>query len=274
LLPGTAAEPGIALESVHHIMKTVAGAPNLRPAWFFDIREQGEALSDVGTHLVDLAQWTAFPEQAIDYRADIGILEARRWPTTITRPQFRQVTNEPDFPVYLEEFVRGDRLEYFCNNFVHYTLRGVHVTLNVLWNWEAPPGGGDVYLATFRGTRSRSEIRQGVREGYRPELYFVPNEASLRGPVFGALRGKVVALAERYPGIAVEELGEEARIAIPDRHRVGHEAHFAQVTNRFFQYLKSPAAFPAWENPNMLAKYCVSTRGVELSHEQGAPLAH
>ena len=54
-------------------------------------------------------------------------------------------------------------------------------------------------------------------------------------------------------------------MTIPDQYRVGHEAHFAQVTNRFFDYLRHPETFPAWENPNMLAKYSVTTRGVDLS---------
>ena len=61
--------------------------------------------------------------------------------------------------------------------------------------------------------------------------------------------------------------GNEARIAIPDRYRVGHEAHFAQVTNQFFQYLKSPQSMPAWEKPNMLVKYYISTKGVEMSRQ-------
>ena len=51
------------MESVHHLMKVVSGAPNIRPAWFFDAVEQGEGLNDIGTHLVDLVQWTLFPEQ-------------------------------------------------------------------------------------------------------------------------------------------------------------------------------------------------------------------
>ena len=59
--PGTASEPAIEMESVHHILKLVAGAPNLRPAWFFDTEEQGEALADVATHLVDLVPWMLFP---------------------------------------------------------------------------------------------------------------------------------------------------------------------------------------------------------------------
>jgi hypothetical protein len=54
------------MESVHRLMKSVAGVPSLRPAWFFEVDEQGEALVDVGTHLVDLAQWTVFSDQALD----------------------------------------------------------------------------------------------------------------------------------------------------------------------------------------------------------------
>ncbi len=92
ILPGTPDEPAVRMESVHHILKLVAGAPNPRPAWFFDINEQGEALADVGTHLVDLAQWTLFPEWAIDFRADIQLLAATRWPTHASAEQFRQVT--------------------------------------------------------------------------------------------------------------------------------------------------------------------------------------
>ena len=60
--------------------------------------------------------------------------------------------------------------------------------------------------------------------------------------------------------------GPEAAIAIPARYRVGHEAHFAQVTNRFFEYLRDPIEGAGWEKPNMLAKYYVSTKGVEISH--------
>jgi hypothetical protein len=29
--------------------------------------------------------------------------------------------------------------------------------------------------------------------------------------------------------------------------------------------MKHPETFPAWENPNMLAKYYVTTKGVELA---------
>jgi predicted dehydrogenase len=59
----------------------VAGNPNIRPAWFFDVAQQGEGVADVGTHLVDLIQWMLFPEQAIDYEKDVDVRLGRRWPT-------------------------------------------------------------------------------------------------------------------------------------------------------------------------------------------------
>ena len=113
--PGTEQEPGVEMENVHHIKKTVAGVPNLRPSWFFDINQQGEGLTDVGTHLVDLVPWILFPDQPLDYRTDIKIIAAKRWPTILTREEFSQVTGEPRFPDFLSAAVRDNRLEYACN---------------------------------------------------------------------------------------------------------------------------------------------------------------
>ena len=142
-----------------------------------------------------------------------------------------------------------------------YALRGIHIKLDVLWRWEAPAGSGDTHLAVYRGSNSRVEIRQGKEENYRPELYVFPGGAGVRS----ALERKVGALAVQYPGIAVQHQGERMRVTIPDRYRVGHEAHFAQVTKQFFEYMRRPETFPAWENPNMLAKYYVTTTGVGLA---------
>jgi predicted dehydrogenase len=246
IVAGNEAEPGVYMESVHHILKLVAGVPNLRPAWFFDVAEQGEALADVGTHLVDLAQWTLFPGATLDPARDIEIGSASRWPTKMTAEQFKQVTGQA-----------GPALDYYCNTRVSYAVRGVHVKLDVLWNWESPTG--DTHLAIYRGTKSQVEVRQGAAERFRPELYVV-------GDVGAALTSTVAALVQQYPGIAVEDHGGEFRITMPDSYRVGHEAHFAQVANQFFEYLRHPDRFPAWENPGMLAKYAVSTRGTSRSH--------
>jgi hypothetical protein len=147
---------------------------------------------------------------------------------------------------------------------VIYLLRGAHIKLDVLWNWEAPPDAGDTHHAVYRGTRARVEVRQGAEEKYRPELYVVP-DAAFRADVAAALRRRGAAIAAEYPGVAVEDLGSRFLVRIPDRYRVGHEAHFAQVTRQFLEYLQDPSAIPAWEASAMLAKYRVTTEGVEVS---------
>jgi predicted dehydrogenase len=263
---GTASDPGIRARSVHNVMKVVAGVPLQRPAWFFDVAQYGEGLADVGTHVVDLVQWTAFPDQSIDYRKDIQIIEGRHWALPISKAQFAAVTGEVDFPEAVSSAVHDGKLDYYCNNAVHYTLRGVHVKLEILWDWEAPKGAGDVYEASFRGTKSRVEIRQTEKEKHIPELYIVPAGTG-RDEVLTALRKKVVALQKQWPGLAIDEGAGELRIIVPEGFRVGHEDHFGQVTNRFFDYLRSAGSMPAWERPNMLAKYWVSTKGVEMSRE-------
>jgi predicted dehydrogenase len=230
--------------SIHHLMKTVAGVPLRRPVWFFDVNEYGDGLADVGTHVIDLVQWTAFPNDMVDYKKDIRILSARRWPTVISRSDFERVTGEREFPASLATHVKDGALHYDCNNSVEYTVRGAHVALDIRWNWES--ADGDVYEASFQGTKAHVELRKG-------ELYVAPRTH--------ALDDWAAAIRDTYPGLAIEPHAGEARIVIPPQVRVGHEDHFAQVTNRFFDYLKAPSTLPAWERSNMLAKYFISTSG-------------
>jgi predicted dehydrogenase len=268
VVAGDARHPGVTMESVHRLMKTVAGVPNLRPTWFFDIDEQGEALADVGTHLVDLAQWSICPDQPIDYRRDVHVLDGRRWPTRISREQWRRVTGEAEFPASLAPLIHEGALDYYCNNSVDYTLHGVFVRLNVLWDFEGPPAS-DSYTARFRGSRATVEVRQGEAERYRPEVYVVPARPELAGAVGTALRARVNAFAARFDGLGVEEGKGEFRLTIPERHRVGHEEHFAQVMRKFLNYVAAPETLPSWETGYMLAKYYVTTRGVELARQRG-----
>jgi predicted dehydrogenase len=273
LVKGTEADPAVYMESVHYLMKTVAGAPNIRPTWFFDTAEQGEGLNDIGTHLVDLVQWTLLPDRAVDYKADVRVLSASRWPTWIPEADFRRVTGEARFPAELASNVKDGRLEYYANTLVSYTLRGTHVKLNVIWDWEAEPGGGDTHFAFYKGTRSRVEVRQTKADRLRPELYVVPNDPAAKSQVLAAVQAKMASLQKLYPGVGVEERGGELHVSIPDSFRVGHEAHFAQVTENFLNYLRNRGTLPAWERPNMLAKYYVTTTGTELSRKSAPATA-
>lgn len=267
---GSESDPAVYIESIHHILKVVAGAPNIRPAWFFDVKQQGEGVADVGTHLADLIQWMLFPEQVIDYRKDIKVLSGKRWPTVITLPEFSRVTNEKNFQDELSANIKDGKLDYYCNGAMTYALRGVHAKMDVIWNYEAPAGGGDTHVAIFKGSKSRVEIRQGKEENWKPELYVVPNNPGSKAEILAALKKKVADLQPKFAGVAVTERGDKLWVTIPDKFRDGHEAHFAAVMRRFLGYLRDPKSLPAWENPNMLAKYYTTTKGLEMGYRSTA----
>lgn len=257
-LPGTAAEPGVEMVSVHHLLKQVAGVPNPRPAWYFEIAEQGGALVDIATHLVDLAQRVLVPDRAIDFAADIRIDAARHWPTNVSLAEFRQVTGESGWPNRLAPAVVDGRLPYLCNGNLDYTLRGVRIRLEMMWHWEAPAGEGDAHRAVFRGSRARLEIRQAG--GDRRELVVVPHS-----DISTALERRVAALQPLFPGIGVEPLGGEWRVTIPERYRLGHDGHFIGLMRAVLDQVARPDRRPAWETANLLAKYAVTTAGLALA---------
>src|SRR5262249_30157956 len=156
-----------------------------------------------------------------DYRKDIRVLAAQRWPTRISPEDFRRVTGEA-LPAAWAGRVKDGAFEYDCNTLVSYTVRGVHAKLNVIWDWEAPAGAGDRHYAVYPGRRSGLEVRQSKADNYRPELHVVPNRREDAAQVLAALRKKVAAL-QAMPfgrGLGVEERGGEIRVTIPDDHRV------------------------------------------------------
>jgi predicted dehydrogenase len=267
-VPGSPEDPAVSMESVHYLLKLVGGQPNVRPAWFFDIRQQGEGLTDVGTHLVDLVQWMLFPDRSVDYRKEIRVLAASRWPTALSLEEFRRVTGESQYPRYLETAVQHGRLEYFCNNSVIYTIGGVHTRLTIRWHFEAPAGTGDTELAVIRGSRSQIDVRQGAAEKFRPEVYIRPCRVTERPAVKAAIERRLRALADGFPGLELKDSGAEFLVLIPEKFRIAHEAHFMFVGRQFLKYVRDPAAMPDWEEPGMLAKYYVTTAGVELARSK------
>jgi predicted dehydrogenase len=253
-LPGTAAEPGVEMTSLHHLMKIVSGVPNPRPAWYFDVRQQGDALADIGTHLVDRVHGTLSPGRALDHTSDIAIVAARTWPIMLDLAQFRRVTGEMDFPAYLDAAVAGDTLAYACNAHLDYRAGGVHVGLDMVWEWLEPVGGGDTHTEIWRGSRARIELRHGPAEGWQPQLYVVP-----QADIGTALDRRIAALAATHRGLGVERRGGDWRIVIPDALRIGHDAHFRELTKGFLARIEQRQPLTPDEQANLLAKYYVTT---------------
>ncbi len=265
LQKGDAADPAVTKESVHHFSKIVSGAPLKRPGWCFDVAQQGEGIVDVTTHLVDLVQWECFPGEIIDYRKDIDMLAARRWPTVITPAEFEKVTTLADWPDSLKKDVRADgNLYVHANGEMTYRLRGVHAKVSVLWNFEAPPGSADTHFSVMRGSKANLVIRQGREQHYQPALYVEPLPGEEPKAFAATLEQAMKAVEAKYPGVGIKRLGAGWEVTVPASYHIGHEAHFGQVAEQFLAYLKA-GAMPAWEVPNMLAKYATTTRALELA---------
>jgi predicted dehydrogenase len=260
---GTPENPAITKESVHHFFKYVSGNPLVRPDWFFDVTKEGEGIVDVTTHLVDLIQWEAFPEVILD-TTDVQMLTAKRWPTSLTLNEFRKVTGKSEFPEFLQRNLKDGNLEVYCNGEMNYTLKGKHAKVSVIWNFEAPEGTGDTHYSMMRGTKANLIIRQGKEENFKPTLYVAllkEQDQALENAISSILQAK-------YPGLGLQkQKNGEYLIVIPDSYHIGHEAHFAQVTEKFLEYYES-GKMPDWEVSNMIVKYYTTTKALEMARKR------
>ncbi|HEY6899270.1 MAG TPA: putative oxidoreductase C-terminal domain-containing protein [Puia sp.] len=263
LRPGSAQDPSVIMESVHFYYKNVSGNALTRPDWFFDPAQQGEALADVGIHLLDLVQWACYPSSLIDYKKDIQVLSSATWPTPLRLSQFSTVTKKTAFPDFLKRYVKDDTLlEAHGNGEVTYRLKNVYAKVTARWEYQAPEGSGDTHHAIFKGTKATLEIRQGPEEHYQPALYIFPLNAT---DAYAASATQAIQkLAIRYPGISLKKAEGGWRVEIPASYKVGHEAHFAQVMERYLGFLKVNR-IPDWEVKEMLAKYYTATKALTIA---------
>lgn len=262
LIDGTPEEPAISKESVHHFSKVVSGKPLIRPAWFFDVKQEGAGTVDVSTHLVDLVQWEAFPEQIIE-RSDIEMLEAKHWSTTLTPKEFEKVTELKAFPDYLHKDVVDGNLNVLSNGEMLYKIKGKHAKVSVAWNFEAPAGTGDTHYSIMRGTKADLIIKQGKSENYKPALY-IQLKNSENG--YELIENAITSTIDKtFSGTTIEQISADIwKVNIDEKYKLGHEAHFAQVTRNYLNYLKA-GKLPDWEISNILTKYHTTTTAYDMA---------
>ncbi len=261
---GSPDNPSVTKESVHHFYKYVSGSVLTRPAWFFDVTQEGEGIVDVTTHLVDLIQWECFPDKIIDYKKNIKIIDAKSWNTSMTKDEFKLVTKEKEIPSYLQSNINNDgNLQVLCNGAFTYTINGVHAKVSVIWNYKAPEGTGDTHYSLMRGTKSSLIIRQGKEENFKPTLY-------VEGPTDEKfeqnLNASIQKINEKFPGVSIKKNNKGWEVIIPDQYKESHETHFARVTEKYLEYLKNNN-MPSWEVPNMIAKYFTTTAARALANK-------
>ena len=266
LKSGSSENPAVTKESVHHFFKYVAGKPLKRPPWFFDTSQQGDGLVDVTTHLVDLVQWECYPGEII-MKNDIEISKSTHWPTSLNTEEFQKVTGLGEFPGYLEKDLDDENLMVYANGEIIYRIRDIWAKVKVEWNFKAPEGGGDTHYSIMKGTLSNLIIQQGEKENYRPELY-IELTGEKNSEEFEKRLKETVSFEIGMEGLqVVKEDAKRWRIEIPGKYRIGHEAHFGQVTGKFLGYLVD-GKLPAWEVPNMITKYYTTTEALKLARSK------
>ena len=262
---GTADDPAVTKESVHHFFKYVSGSVLTRPPWFFDVNQEGDGIVDVTTHLVDLIQWACYPGEVIDYENDVEINSAKRWTTDLSLSQFSEVTKTDSFPEYLTGALKNDSLlGVYSNGEINYKLKDVHAKVSVTWAYKAPEGGGDTHFSIMKGSKANLIIRQGQDQGFTPTLYIEPSEQSeeYKEAVVSAFQ----SVTDKYSGVTLKEIENGWIVDVPESYHVGHEAHFTQVMKKFLEYMKNDN-MPDWEVPNTITKYFITTTALELAKE-------
>lgn len=261
---GSPENPSVTKVSVHHFYKNVSGKPLVRPSWFFDVKQQGEGITDITTHLVDLVQWECFPNQILDYKKDIEIISAKRWQTSINAQEFEKVTQLKEYPEFLKKDLNNEVLSPYSNGEINYRIKGIHAKVSVTWDFQAPEGTSDTHYSLMRGTKASAIIKQGKEQNYKPALYIEPRDKNNILAFEKALMLDLQQIKKSYPGVSLKKVASGWEVIIPEIYKVGHEEHFAQVTEKYLKFLKD-GVLPNWEVPNMIAKYYTTTKAREMA---------
>lgn len=194
------------------------------------------------------------------------MISAKRWSTDLTPAQFEKVTSLKEFPEFLKKDVADGKLKVYANGEMVYKLKGKVAKVTVLWDFEAPEGAGDSHYSIMRGKLCNVFIKQGKEEAYKPTVFVEANAGGDLAAFEASLKKAVEqGISAKYPGLKLIKISDKLwTVEIPDKYKLGHEAHFGQVTERYLQYLKD-GKLPEWEVPNMITKYYTTTEAMKMA---------
>ena len=164
---GSAAEPAVRARSIHHVMKVVAGTSRC------GVRHGSSTSTNTAKAWPTWARtswtWCSGRLSRSAHRLPQGHRSARR--AALAAPDDARSSSDGDRRGRVSGGAAGHVhdgvLDYYCNNSVAYTLRGVHVELEILWNWEAAGGRRRV-----RSRVPRHEIAASRSGRARPSASF------------------------------------------------------------------------------------------------------
>jgi len=149
-----------------------------------------------------------------------------------------------------------------------FKLKGKVAKVVVYWDFEGKDGSGDTHYSIMRGNLCNIEVKQGKEENYQSTIYITANNSEGLSTFEGGLKKAVEQdVANQYPGLKLVKVSDKVwTVEIPDQYKVGHEAHFGQVTEDYLKYLKD-GKLPEWEVPNMIVKYYTTTEGLKMAKQ-------
>ncbi len=107
-------------------------------------------------------------------------------------------------------------------------------------------------------------IGQGEAVQFKPALYIKP--VANTSEYEAALQAQFKKIQEQHPGVELKKTNDGWQVVIPEKYKEGHEEHFARVVKQFLNYLQNND-MPAWEVPNMLAKYYNTTQALTIAQQ-------
>ena len=257
---GTLDHPAIMESSVHHFYR---GGKGNRPSWFFDVREQGEGIVDVTTHLIDLTMWKSLPNEIIiDFAKDVNVISAKHWPVYLTKKEFSDATSKPEIPESLRPLMKDSVLEVFSNGIINYQIKGINAGVKVEWRAATPKDGNDLRSAYAEGTKATLVITQEYGQKH-PSFYAQKNENVSEEDFKSSLKKAIAKLSSDYPGITLSEESGRTEIILPAEL----ESKYDPTFKVFLDYLVK-RDMPDWEIPNTLAKYYITTTALEMARER------
>ena len=82
-----------------------------------------------------------------------------------------------------------------------------------------------------------------------------------------ALKSKLENLSGVYPSLSFRKNGHSMRVIIPDDLRVRGGSTFGQLVEQFLKCVRNPQSLSSWEQPNLLAKYYITTTAVRMADQ-------
>lgn len=246
----------VKMTSVHHFYKNVAGSALVRPRWYYDVRQQGEGIADVTTHLIDLVFWQCFPAEGIK-TDDIAFTGSSHFPTLISLAEYRQSTGADSFPSYLDYCMKNSTIAVMSNGRVNFKVKDIPVSIGVRWDFEAPAGSGDTFESEYTGSGASIRIIQDSTTDFKKKL------------ILSASANSVTKAYERlkadFPSLAIEAYNNGSwAIDLDESAKLGHEDHFSLVCEAFLNYLDG-GSVPSWEKDNTLTRYYITTEAVKTA---------